>query len=205
MNLKQHYHVRITAENRLDLLTWKFFLEHQWVFCRKFLQPGIFDAEVLDMYSDASRNFALGFGAYCGPEWTWGQWDQSFCEWAQPSIEYLELYAVTVAVLNWLQLFQNKRIVLFCDNEAVVNMINNASSSCRNCMVLIRMIVLESLVLNTRVFARYISSKNNGKADALSRLQFKRFLALAGNTMNKVETPIPKALTPMKNLWIANQ
>ena len=84
----------------------------------------------------------------------------------------MELFAVLVGVLNWLKLFKNMKIILFCDNEAVVNMINNSSSKCKNCMVLIRMLVLEGLVCNTRVFARYVKSKDNDKADALSRLQW---------------------------------
>ena len=54
-------------------------------------------------------------------------------------------------------------------------MINNSSAKCKNCMVLIRMIVLEGLVCNTRVFAKYVRSKDNDKADALSRLQWTRF------------------------------
>ena len=154
--LKQHHHLKITKEHKLDLATWKFFLSQRDIFHREFIQPGLKTADMIDMYSDASRNFDLGFGAYCGPEWTYGQWDKEFCERCQPSIEYLELFAVTVGVLNWLKLFRNKKIVLFCDNIAVVNMINNASSKCKNCMVLLRMIVLEGLVCNTRVFARYV-------------------------------------------------
>ena len=58
-----------------------------------------------------------------------------------------------MAVINWLKLFRNRKIVLFCDNEAVVNMISNSSSKCKNCMVLIRFIVLESLSCYARVFA----------------------------------------------------
>ena len=54
------------------------------------------------MYSDASRNYKLGFGAYCGAEWSFGQWDTAFCEAVKPSIEYLELYAVLVGVLDWI-------------------------------------------------------------------------------------------------------
>ena len=111
--LKLHHHVKITIEHRLDLMTWKYFLHHPTIYYRSFMQPQIWDAEVLDMYSDASRNFKLGFGAYCGPEWTYGQWDEQFCIVQQPSIEYLELYAVTIAILNWLKLFENRRIVLF--------------------------------------------------------------------------------------------
>ena len=171
-HLKQHHHVRVTKENKLDLQTWRFFLSQPSAFYRNFIQPDLHTAEVLDMYSDASRNFRLGFGAYCGSEWSYGQWDESFCKEKQPSIEYLELFAVLVGVLNWLKLFKNMKIILFCDNEAVVNMINNSSSKCKNCMVLIRMLVLEGLVCSTRVFARYVKSKDNDRADALSRLQW---------------------------------
>ena len=201
-NLKQHHHVRITNEYRLDLLTWKCFLGRQESFCRGFMEQGILDATVLDMYSNASHNFSLGFGAFCGTEWTHGQWDKNFCEEVQPSIEYLELFAVAVGVLNCLKLFRNKRIVLFCDNEAVVSMINNSTSKCRNCMILIRMIVLESLVCNTRVFARYVKSKDNGKADALSRLQMDKFWRLAKGEMNRSETKIPDFLWLMQIIWL---
>ena len=157
--LKQHHHLKITQEHKLDLETWRFFLTQPDIFYRQFIQPQVHTAQELDMYSDALRNFKLGFGAYCGPEWTFGQWDEEFCQKYEPSIEYLELFGVAVAVINWLKLFKNMKIVLFCDNQAVVNMINNASSKCKNCMVLIRMIVLEGLVCNTGVFAKYVRSK----------------------------------------------
>ena len=77
------------------------------------------------MYSDALRNFELGFGAYCDTEWTYGQWDRLFMERYEPSIEYLELYALLIGVLNWSRLFKNRCIILFCDNQSVVFMVNN--------------------------------------------------------------------------------
>ena len=46
----------------------------------------------------------------------------------KPSIEYLELYAVTAAVLTWIHQFKNRRIILFCDNQSVVDMINLTST-----------------------------------------------------------------------------
>ena len=200
--LKQHHHIKITAENKLDLRTWEYFLTHPTAYSQPFMQLGILTAEILGIYSDASRNFKLGFGAYCGPEWSLGQWDESFCKTKEPSIEYLELFAVTVAVLNWLKLFENRRIVLFCNNQAVVSMINNCTSVCRNCMILIRMIVLEGLTKNTRVYAKFVPTKSNGKADALSRLQFRRFRNLAGDTMNRYPTPLPEQIWPMSKVWM---
>ena len=120
----------------------------------------------------------------------------------QPSIEYLELFGVAVAVVLWIRRFRNQRIILFCDNTAMTHMINNSSSTCKQCMVLIRYIVLESLRCNVRIKARYVSSKDNGKADALSRLDLNRFWSLSGGDMNCPNTAIPDELWPIDKLWI---
>ena len=199
--LKPHHHVKITEENRMDLVVWRQFLIAPDSYYRPFIDTVCWDAEQLDMYSDASGNFKLGFGAYCGPEWTFGQWDERFCLLHKPSIEYLELFAVLVGVLKWIKLFTNKRIVLFCDNQAVVCMINSSSSKCKNCMILIRCLVAESLLRNVRVFAKYVNTKDNGKADALSRLDFTRFIRLSNGTMNELPCAIPDFLWPMEKIW----
>ena len=201
--LKQHHHVKITREHKMDLAIWKQFLTTPDIFYRSFMKQDIHTAEAIDMYSDASRNFELGFGAYCGSEWSFGQWDKDFCSAKDPSIEYLELFGVAVALLNWLKFFRNSRIVLFCDNQAVVNMINNDSSKCKNCMVLIRFIVLEGLCCNTRVYTRYVKSKDNAKADALSRLQWDKFRHLAARSgMNQFPTAVPSQIWPMHKIWL---
>ena len=82
-----------------------------------------------------------------------------------------------------------------------MHMINNSASGCKNCMVLIRLLTAESLLNNVRVFARHVGTKENGKADALSRLDFRRFYMLAKGGMNKEPTGIPKAIWPMKKIW----
>ena len=154
------------------------------------------------MYSDASRNFTLGFGAYCGEEWIYSPWDFKFCSQHQPSIEYLELYTLTVGVVSWLWKFPNMRIALFCDNQAVVNMVNNNTSKCSKCMILIRIIVMESMNYNTRVFAKFVRSKDNGKSDALSRLQLGRFRKLSTqDNMNTEPSQIPESMWPMRKVW----
>ena len=201
-NLLPHHHVKLSTENKLDLMMWKNFLEHPAVVYRPFMEVNELTSELIDMYSDSSRNFSLGFGAYCGSEWTSAQWDRRFMEKYEPSIEFLELYAVTVAVLNWICLFQNRRITLFCDNQAVVNMINNSASKCKRCMVLLRLIVLEGLIQNVRINAKHVKTNDNGKADALSRLDFKRFWRLVGTQkMNRHSSLIPEILWPMTKIW----
>ena len=68
-------------------------------------------------------------------------------------------------------------------------------------MVLIRLMVAESLLTNVRIYARHVGTKENGKADALSRLDLQRFWRLAGNTMNQHPSAIPQEIWPMEKLW----
>ena len=46
-------------------------------------------------------------------------------------------------------------------------------------MKLLRLVVLEGMVYNVRISAKHVGTKQNGKADAMSRLDFKRFELLA--------------------------
>ena len=130
----------------------------------------------------------------------YGRWDTLFLE-CQPSIEYLELYGVTAAVLQWIRRFQNKKICLFCDNISVVHMINNMSSSCGHCMILLRLVVLEGLRYNVKITARYINTKKNGRADALSRLDFDRFFRLSKANIDEEPTSPPERIWPVNKIW----
>ena len=76
-------------------------------------------ADIICMTSDASRVENLGFGAICSDSWMFGQWPDGFIAINQPSITYLELFALVVRVKNWINRFKNRRIVLFCDNQSV--------------------------------------------------------------------------------------
>ena len=157
--MKSHHHVRISQEVRKDMWIWKQFLEHQSIFCRPFMHFQPLTAEEITMYSDASRNFKLGFRAICEDRWTFGVWDEQFMMKYQPSIEFLELFGVTVAVIKWISLFKNRVVYLFCDNQSVVSMINNQSSTCKQCMRLICLVVLQGLVHNVKTLAKYVSTK----------------------------------------------
>ena len=114
--LKHHHHLKITGEMRMDLRVWKQFLVHQIVFCHKFADFKSIPQPVC-LFSDASGNFDLGCGGYSDFQWFFVGWDRKFMEKAWPSIEYLELYGVTVGVMLWLSKFRDHKIQLFCDNQ----------------------------------------------------------------------------------------
>ena len=160
---------------KLDLEVWNCFLSTPKVFCRPFVDYSMDTPYLTDFHTDASGNYQLGAGGHCKGSWFILQWDEDLLNRINPSIGFLELYALTVGIKLWLKHFKNKRITIFCDNMSVVHMINNNSSSCPKCMVLIRIIVLESLLCNTRVFACHVPMNINVFADHLSRLRYDLF------------------------------
>ena len=199
--LKPHHHINM-GEMKADLRVWLTFLGHSTAYCRPFIEYQGYMATEIDFYTNSSRNFELGMGGICQNSWMFAQWGPEV-EQIEPSIEYLELYALAAGVLTWLHRFKNKRIFIFCDNMSVVHMINNMSSSCKNCMVLIRLITLESLYNNMRVYARHVKSEVNQAADALSRLNFPRFKKVTSHKPMDVNlTPLPQAIWPIEKIWI---
>ena len=207
-NLNPHHHVRIGQEMRLDLAMWQLFLHHHLALARPFLdfsRGGCFNAESLDMYSDSAENHSLGMGATCEQSWVFTKWNKEFCDAVNPSTEYLELFAVVTGVLLWIHRFRNKRIILYCANRSVVDMINNTSSACKNCMVLIRILVLKGLTENVRIFAAHVIGKSNYFCDALSRMKISTFWELSKkHNKNFEETPhdMPDDIWPMQKIWL---
>ena len=199
--LLPHHHIRITAECRMDMDIWMKFLSEPTIYCRPFLDCFEQTAEDIEMYSDASGGVGKGFGAYCGTNWTLDQWDRLWLLECRPSIEYLELYGVLVGVMLWIHKFKNSRILLHCDNDSVCKMINKSTTGCKNCMVLMRLLVLESLRHNVNIRAEWLSTGDNGKADALSRMELERFFRLGPN-MSSQPTELPAEIWPIQKLWL---
>ena len=205
--LKPYYHVLLDQEFKLDCEIWKTFLLHyrDLSLCRPMIDlTGEITAKVLNFSSDASRNPELGMGAVFENRWFSVQWELGYIKNFGPSIEYLQLLAVVTAVLTWGCTLRNIRLVLFCDNTAVVNMINNGFvSSCKNCMYLLRLITLNNLVNNRRIFTRYVKSADNELSDSLSRLQYKRFWRLAKGHMNPEPSEPSPLVWPASKIWVA--
>ena len=105
----------------------------------------------------------------------WGRWDKPFFHEQSPSIDFLELYAVIVAVFAWTSNLANKHVVVFSNNTPTVAVINDKLASSPNLMHLIRFFVLHCMLNNITVQARYVPGKFNKISDALSRFQFQKF------------------------------
>ena len=203
--MKPHHHLKITQEMKLDLEIWKEFLSNADVYCRPFMELGEWTGEDLEFYSDASKNWKRGVGAWCQHSWMYTKWDEELMKKINPTIQYLELYGVTMAVIKWIHRFRNKKVYIFCDNQNVVDWINDSSASDKNCMFLIRLITLKGLKENVRIFAKHVGTKKNGMADALSRMQLDRFWELVNKqkrAMNDQPEELPQMIWPIDKIWI---
>ena len=111
---------------------------------------------------------------------------------------------MTAGILLWIHRFANKKVVVFCDNKSVVGMINSSGSRCKNCMMLIRLIVLYSMIFNVRVKAKWVPGKSNTFADLLSRMRIKDFWKEVEKQevdMNEWQTELPEEIWPMEKVW----
>ena len=165
-----------------------------------FMEP-LGKGHVLPFYSDASADRNLGFGCVFNTNWIQKLWQLGFIDNCQPSIEFLGLYALVAGILTWASKLANGRYVIFCNNMGVVHMVNSLTSSCRQCMVLLRILVLNNLTFNRKVLVRYINTKRNELSDALSRNQMTHFRKL-GPDMNEKPDLILIDIWPIDKFWI---
>ena len=70
----------------------------------------------LNLFTDASGT--LGFRAYFKEAWIMGTWSK---EQLSRSIQWKELFAIIAAVATWGNQWQRKKIVVYCDNQAIVH------------------------------------------------------------------------------------
>ena len=207
--LKPHHHVNTDHKLREDCKVWLTFIRevdsNRSLLCRPFSDwDSLKAATDIPFWSDSSANENLGFGVVYQNNWTYGSWEPGFVKREKPSIEYLELFAVCVGFMTWGHKIRNVRVNIFCDNMSVVHMINNSSSNCCNCMYLLRLLVTNNIINNRRVFAKHIRTESNTLADALSRLDLKRFWKHAPKDMHAYPDEVPSTIWPVSRIWQQN-
>ena len=167
----KYFYVTLNSDAKEDLRVWKNFLEHRTgaVTFMNFLEV---KAENIDLATDASGT--IGLGVHYHDKFIQARWSNLFLD-TQPSIALQELIAVAIAVKKFAPEWRGRTIKLSCDNESVVAMINNLTSSCSRCMEFVRVITETMLQFDCRIHLVYISTHKNDLADALSRFQRERY------------------------------
>ncbi len=130
---------------------WEQFLTTE-PFYRPFVDLLELPAEEVGLTTDAAGSPEMGFGCSFQLEYLSQQWPRGLISPLgsnNPSICWLKLYTVATAVALWGDNFKNMRIVIDCDNQAAVNILNKGTSKCPKCMELMRFITCHAMSHNT--------------------------------------------------------
>ena len=156
---------------------------------------------MLAFATDASKDGKLGFGGSFNREWFFGQWEPGYIDKYNPSIAYLELYALCAAVLVWAHKLRNGKFGIWCDNESAKNMVNSGVSKCGNCQYLLRMLALNNLMYNRKLVVHYVESAKNVLSDHLSRLRLNEFFRNAPEDVKSEAEQLPPEIWPASRIW----
>ena len=118
----------------------------------------------VQLYTDASGSF--GCGTWWDPEWLQLQWPGGLEDW---SIAQKELLPVVLACMIQGHQWRGSRIVVYCDNEAVVEMLGAGYSKEPNLMHLLRCVFLVAAFNELSLRPMWMPGSNNKVADAISR------------------------------------
>ena len=178
-----HHHIRVSAAMRADLDWWHTFASN-WNGKSFFLEPGWTPSPAYQQFTDASQ---AGFGCYWKGHWLCSPWPRQL---RPRDIQWKELYAVVVAARAWGAQWSKKRLLIHCDNQAVVAVWQAGTTKNAPLMQLVRTLFLIAASHNFTVILQHIEGANNCIADALSRLQHHRFRELVPGADTE-PTPIP--------------
>ena len=168
-----HHHIRITTNARLDMQWWLDFLP-SWSGKTLILDSHWTCSTTMQLFTDASGT--IGWGAYWSGRWLQGRWSEAQLHM---DITWKELYVIVMAVHTWGSLWQRKKILFHCDNQAVVDIWESGSTRAKETMALVRLMYFSAARYNVNVCVIHIDGANNVIADCLSRFQQDRFKQLA--------------------------
>jgi hypothetical protein len=179
--------IRLNAEFRRDLHWWLSFFQ-EWNGMSFFLSPSVTPLPDLVVSSDASGS--CGFGAFWRTHWFCSSW---FFLPTQMSIAFLELVPIVVAAHLWGPAWSRLRVQFFCDNMAVVSVLNSGTSRSPDVMHLLRLLTLQACRHNFVFSAAHTPGRKNSAADALSRLRLQEFRRMAPQS-DQLPLSIPPSL-----------
>ena len=111
----------------------------------------------------------------------------------QWSIAAKELTPIVMATALWGNLWRGKIVLVHCDDQAVVEVVNAGYSKDPLLMQLLRCLFFIMAYFEITVRANHIPGKSNGAVDAISRNDFPRFFSQVPSA-NQQATIIPPAL-----------
>ena len=106
------------------------------------------------------------------------------------SINWHELYAVTMALAFWGPQLAGKHLLFHCNNASVVHIMAKASSCSKTMMALVHTFTLLAMQHNVHIKVQHIAGLNNEVADTLSCFDMDRFQWLCPGAAPELPTPV---------------
>jgi hypothetical protein len=136
----------------------------------------------------ASDSSLFACGGTCGNHWFSLEFPEAMRQ-STSDIAVKELAALVLTVLVWGIERSGSRLVMGCDNQAVIAILNSGSSKNPVLMSLMRFFVLECLRLNVSISPIYVRSEDNTGPDLLSRMKVAEYLRF-DTSADQVPTPV---------------
>lgn len=160
--LHNPYHrTRITRDMRDDMEWWMKFLDR---FNGEI--PMMDTRPTTPVFTDACN---VSAGAIYEHEFVYTPWNLH-PDHEDLHINYKETLAIMLALQHWSTRFRNKHVIVYCDNQTAVAIINKGSSRNKIVMSALRDMFWLSACNNFRIHAIYYPGSENRCADAVSRL-----------------------------------
>ncbi|PPQ83082.1 hypothetical protein CVT24_012140, partial [Panaeolus cyanescens] len=128
------------------------------------------------VFTDASGT--KGIGGHFENSWFASRVPRRF---RSRDIQFKELYAVLQAILRWADEWSSSHVVFHCDNQAVVAWLETGTSRSSPSMPILRTISMLAAHFQFSFSSTWISTDDNGIADAASRFQYARMFNLNPN------------------------
>ena len=131
----------------------------------------------LEVVTDAAGSAYLGWGAWLPHtgHWMYCQWELEVFDILNPSIDFLEFYALLVAVVMWAPILMDHVVLFRSENTPAVYALINKTSSSDDMMLLIHYITLFGMTHNIKILAKDIKGTTNKFCDLLSQFKFQAF------------------------------
>ena len=174
-----HQHIDLSSPVLSDLHIWKVFLAkfRGWM---PIMDTKVLHASAIGVFTDAVGNVKLGWGAWL-PHlglWMYSQLEEDFFQKFQPSIDFLELYALLATIVTWAPHLMDHAILFQLDNTSTVFALRNKSSNSNQMLFLLHFLTQFCMAHNITVLARHVHGIHNMICDKLSHFQFQDFHAL---------------------------
>ena len=143
-------------------MKWWIMLARSWNGKSFFLESAWTPSPAFQLFTDASDQ---GYGCYWQGHWLQGTWSRQQSKF---HIQWKELFAVVVAAQTWGAQWTRKRLLVHCDNHAVVDIWQADTSRSPALMKLVRSLFFTAAQHNFTLILQHIQGVNNAIADAPS-------------------------------------